>query len=366
MRPLVLILTLFTLLSPAHAAGAAQASSVKPRENIFFFPSLGGHATNGLWNLDIRGWIFHPEKKPVTLTVFRNYLGMDARNMTDEERKIFAERTVPFRTETPAGRVITVAWNGKDFPLEKSSSRGLFSGKLVLNPDDVDHLRPTNAPAGDVWIDFVATLPKNDSRQFAGRALLLEDEGISVISDIDDTIKVTRVHDPRRSLLLTTFVHPYTAAPGMAALYQSWATNSGASFHYVSAGPIQLFQPLQAFVATNGFPEGTFHLRDIQWRKEIFHKSATDLVLYKTGVIAPLLEQFPRRRFVLVGDSGESDPEIYGALARKYPKQIKSIYIRDVTGEPRDSNRYRNAFKEVPGARWKLFRNGFEIKDRLK
>ena len=69
---------------------------------------------------------------------------------------------------------------------------------------------------------------------------------------------------------------------------------------------------------------------------------------------------------MLVGDSGESDPEIYGALALKYPAQIQAIYIRDVTGEPRDSNRYRTAFKEVPPARWKLFRNGFEIKDHLK
>ena len=366
MRPLALLVTLAALWLPPHPSNAGQASTVKARENIFFFPSLGWRATNGLWNLDIRGWVFHPEKRPVTLTLFRNYLGMDARNMTDEERKVFTERTVPFRTDTPADRVVTVGWNGKDFALEKSSSNGRFAGRLVLNSDDVDRLRSTSAYSGDAWIDFVATLPKNDPRQFSGRALLMEDEGISVISDIDDTIKVTQVNDPRRTLLLTTFVHPYTPVPGMAALYQSWATNSGASFHYVSAGPIQLFQPLQAFVATNHFPEGSFHLRDVQWRKELFHKSPNYLVLYKTGVIAPLLDRFPRRHFVLVGDSGESDPEIYGVLARKYPAQIQAIYIRDVTGDPRDSNRYRNAFKEVPPARWKLFQNGFEIKDRLK
>ena len=366
MRPLILLITVSVLLLQPHPGNAAQSSTVKARENIIFFPSLGWRDTNGLWNLDIRGWIFHPEKQPFTQTLFRNYLGIDARHITDEERKVFTERTVPFRTDTPEGRVVDVGWDGKDFPLEKSSSNGQFSGRLVLNPDDIDRLRLTNAFSGDAWIDFVATLPKSDPRQFPGRALLLEDTGISVISDIDDTIKVTQVHDPRRTLLLTTFVHPYIPVPGMAELYQSWATNSGASFHYVSGGPIQLFQPLEAFVATNHFPAGSFHLRAVQWRKELFHQSAPDLELYKTDVITPLLERFPHRRFVLVGDSGESDPEIYGALARKYPRQIQAIYIHDVSGEPRDSNRYRNAFSEVPPARWKLFRNSFEIKDRLK
>ena len=51
---------------------------------------------------------------------------------------------------------------------------------------------------------------------------------------------------------------------------------------------------------------------------------------YKTGVIERILADFPRRRFLLVGDSGEQDPEIYGAIARKHPEQVERIFIRNV------------------------------------
>jgi len=76
---------------------------------------------------------------------------------------------------------------------------------------------------------------------------------------------------------------------------------------------------------------------------------------YKPPVIEELLRQFPKRRFVLVGDSGEKDPEIYGALARKHPSQVIQIFIRDVTGEPPDSARYRKAFRDLPDGLWQVF-----------
>ena len=69
----------------------------------------------------------------------------------------------------------------------------------------------------------------------------------------------------------------------------------------------------------------------------------------------PLIGRFPNRRFVLVGDSGERDPEIYAALARKHPQQIIRVWIRDVTGEPAGAERYEKAFRDLPVESWQVF-----------
>jgi hypothetical protein len=61
------------------------------------------------------------------------------------------------------------------------------------------------------------------------------------------------------------------------------------------------------------------------------------------------------RSLVLVGDSGEIDPEIYGSVARMYPKRIRRIFIRAVKGEKGTEDRFLKAFKDVPREKWMLF-----------
>jgi len=84
---------------------------------------------------------------------------------------------------------------------------------------------------------------------------------------------------------------------------------------------------------------------------------------YKPGVIEPLMKKFPNRRFVFVGDFGERDPEIYGALAREHPQQVAKILIRDVTEEGPEADRFKTAFRELPLSLWKMFREPSEIAD---
>ena len=61
------------------------------------------------------------------------------------------------------------------------------------------------------------------------------------------------------------------------------------------------------------------------------------------------------RTLILVGDSGEHDPEIYGTIARLYPKRVGRIFIRAVKGEKPDDNRFHKAFKDVPREKWLVF-----------
>jgi phosphatidate phosphatase APP1 len=155
-------------------------------------------------------------------------------------------------------------------------------------------------------------------------------------------------------LVRNTFCRPFQPVPGMAALYQSWTLSHGAAFHYVSASPWQLYLPLAALVCSNGFPAGTFHLKQFRVKDDTFFDLFQSPETFKLGAIEPLLARFPRRQFVLVGDSGEQDPEIYADLARRHPAQIRRIHIRDVTGEPADAARYLETFRGLPPALWRV------------
>ena len=132
------------------------------------------------------------------------------------------------------------------------------------------------------------------------------------------------------------------------------AADPAVSFHYVSGGPHQLYPALAAFLQAEDFPQGTVHLRSIDLAAEIF-SAGSDTRPHKLAVIGQLLGDFPGRRFVLVGDSAEQDPEIYGELARVHPDRIAAILIRDVTGEPFDAPRYAAALRGLPDGMVRLF-----------
>jgi phosphatidate phosphatase APP1 len=202
-------------------------------------------------------------------------------------------------------------------------------------------------------------------RQEAAPTLLelVEPTGVSVISDIDDTIKISAIGN-RRELLRNTFCRPTAPVPGMAELYRAWA-EAGVRFHYVSASPWQLFEPLGAFARSNGFPAGVFHLKQVGVTDGTLRRLFDSPEEYKVPIIGELLARFPQRQFILVGDSGEKDPEIYGELARKHPAQVSKILIRKTDGATMTEERLRSAFAGVPREHWQVFEAPEEVRREL-
>jgi phosphatidate phosphatase APP1 len=196
-----------------------------------------------------------------------------------------------------------------------------------------------------------------------GRALLMAPTGVSVISDVDDTIKHTEV-TCRQSLLRNTFLREFLPISGMAEMYQDWAAQ-GAAFHYVSSSPWQLFAPLAEMCETCGFPEGTFHLRNFRLRDHMLRRLFLVRRPVKGVIIKHLIRTFPQRKFVLVGDSGERDPEIYGAMARRFPEQVAGVFIRELAERPMDTRRTLKAFRHVSPRVWALFHHPDQIANRL-
>ncbi|KAI8343523.1 hypothetical protein BC941DRAFT_343222 [Chlamydoabsidia padenii] len=156
---------------------------------------------------------------------------------------------------------------------------------------------------------------------------LIEPTGISIISDIDDTIKETQILHGARKVLANTFFNSCKDISGMAEAYMKWYTQ-GASFHYVSNSPFQLLPFLQDFLNTSQFPPGSMHLRlDGSLMSRLIEVPGRA----KRDSILSIMNDFPLRQFVLVGDSGEIDLEIYTKIALEHPGRILKIFIHDVT-----------------------------------
>jgi phosphatidate phosphatase APP1 len=150
-----------------------------------------------------------------------------------------------------------------------------------------------------------------------------------VVSDIDDTILETGVqrvgHMIRQTLTGSALTR--TAFPGASDLYRDLAAGVNPIF-YVSSSPWNLHAFLVAFLRHRGFPTGPVLLRDLLGTAAGHEQ--------KTGRIGEILDLHPRLPFVLIGDSGEKDPEIYADIVRAYPGRILAVYIREVRLDPGD------------------------------
>lgn len=209
---------------------------------------------------------------------------------------------------------------------------GYFSFEIV----------PTQAVPGG-WQTVDLELP--DSRGEDGQPVRTKAEVIvppptarfGIISDIDDTVLWTNVTNKLNMALMLARSNAHTRKPfkGVAAFYR--ALKQGASGNednpvfYVSSSPWHLFGPLVEFLRVQGIPVGPLLLRELGVR-EVF--KLTSHGNHKLEKIELILSYYPDMQFVLIGDSGEQDPEIYTEVVRRHPKQVKVIYIRNVNPDP--------------------------------
>lgn len=159
-----------------------------------------------------------------------------------------------------------------------------------------------------------------------------------IISDIDDTVLETHVVSKFKMLYHTIFKNAFTrfAFKGVAAWY--WALHKGSDgnkynpIFYVSHSPWNLYDMLNDFMEFNNLPKGVILLRDLTIKAP--NKAALHLG-HKYHQIAQILNTYPNLPFVLIGDSGEKDADIYQAIERAFPNRILAIYIRLVNNPKR-------------------------------
>jgi phosphatidate phosphatase APP1 len=165
-----------------------------------------------------------------------------------------------------------------------------------------------------------------------GRVLVVADgRRLGVVSDIDDTTMVTAVPRPLLAAW-NTFVRHSSArvpVPGMPVLYQGIAAaHPGTPFVYVSTGAWNTAANLQRFLARHAYPAGPLLLTDWGPTNTGWFRSGQD---HKNTSIDRLVRELPDVDWLLVGDDGQHDPEIYTRAARLYPDRVAAVAIRQLT-----------------------------------
>lgn len=161
---------------------------------------------------------------------------------------------------------------------------------------------------------------------------------LGIISDVDDTILVSEVTDKGKLLANALLKNALQreAVPGAARAYQLLAARNplpaATPLFYLSASPRQLNAPIQAFLDHNAFPRGVLITKRVT--NDATSEPIRDQVAYKTAKIEEILARLPHVRFVLVGDDGERDPEIYHEIRKRYPQRVEAVWIRRVHPDP--------------------------------
>lgn len=292
---------------------------------------------------------------PLRLDVYRGFASEDravlrgralenelpARPDTDDGAFANLRRSLRlFESDEVAGVQLTVKFAGVSCDTV-TDSEGYFDVELPMT-----HALPPG------WHPIVVEVRGDDFAQSCGvlgRGQVLvpvPSARFGVISDIDDTILRSHVQNRVRQAYVTLLGNSISrlSYPGTPELYQGLKRASEAGpFFYVSRSAWNVHAVLEAFIERQGFPVGPLLLRDIELLSE--HSSSAP---HKPNEIERILRMYPDTPFVLIGDSGQSDPDTYATLARQHPGRIKSILLRNVSSDRRCRRIDRHLRQQCP------------------
>lgn len=221
---------------------------------------------------------------------------------------------------------LTASFAGMHQEVE-TNDEGYF--EITFKPDT-----PINyKEAGDcVKLKLLERKTDEDETEAEGRLFIPEkDARFGVISDIDDTVLVANATSVlgqiKRSLLQDAVER--SPFPGIASLLQV-LKGSNNPLLYVSSSQWNLYNFLVNFLEAHHIPKGPLFLRDKGNEHESNKKGQ-----HKHDQITRIFRTYPHLSFILIGDSGKDDPEIYREVVRNYPDQVLCVYIQDVTDNGR-------------------------------
>lgn len=168
---------------------------------------------------------------------------------------------------------------------------------------------------------------------------------IGIISDVDDTIKITGV-DSKLKMIKHAFTGNYkTDKPilGSATLYKGilndYKSEGANTVHYVTGSPSHLYDRIQDFMKLNGFPQGSIDLKKLGSRVD---PTPSTTLEYKLSRMRPILQSFPNKKFVMFGDTTQQDTEVYAKLKKEFPNSVVAIYINNVTKQDPSNPRFKD------------------------
>jgi phosphatidate phosphatase APP1 len=181
-------------------------------------------------------------------------------------------------------------------------------------------------------LDFVPThvrILASDKLSATEEVIITASQGISIISDIDDTIKHSAIGSGAREIFRNVFIRDLVdlTIDGVREWYNRMA-EMGVKFHYVSNSPWQLYPVISKYFELAGLPPGSFHLKQYSGMLQGIFEPVAER---KKVTLDKIARDFPERNFILIGDSGEADLEVYTDFVLENPGRVVAVFIRDVT-----------------------------------
>ncbi|TGO21075.1 hypothetical protein BPAE_0244g00060 [Botrytis paeoniae] len=155
---------------------------------------------------------------------------------------------------------------------------------------------------------------------------LVPESGITIISDIDDILRVTKIYEPEEGLL-NSFARPFTQWMNMPDIYANWSrTIPNFHFHYLTTTPEQVTRNYMQFIYDT-YPGGSFDTRPLN-----FSDVSATLSIRKY-LLTKIFETYPNRKFILMADTSNSDVmKDYPEMATDFPGQVQCIFLRNTSG----------------------------------
>jgi hypothetical protein len=161
-------------------------------------------------------------------------------------------------------------------------------------------------------------------------AYLVPPTGFTVISDIDDILRVTKIYNPKEGLL-NSFARNFTPWLNMPEIYANWSTSiPNMHFHYLTTTPEQATRNYMDFIYKT-YPGGSFDTRPLNF------SDVSAVLAIRKFLLQKVFETFPQRKFILVADTSNSDVmEDYPLMATQYPGQVQCIFLRNTSSTDSD------------------------------
>lgn len=235
-----------------------------------------------------------------------------------------------FRTVIIPGAKVQASIDGENYVME-TNEEGYF--ELIIKGD-------FQLQEEQSWLSVKLTLLdqilKNQKEVTVQAKVFIPSKNarFGVISDIDDTIIPTGATRLLEMLKTTFAKNAHSRVPflGISELYSDLRRGASGQdnnpFFYVSSSPWNLFDFLMELLDIHRIPFGPLMLRDIGLsRSELISGSHRAHKLQQIRHIIQVSDPLP---FLLIGDSGQEDPEIYLQIVREFPSRIQMVFIRDV------------------------------------
>ena len=205
-----------------------------------------------------------------------------------------------------------------------------------------------------------------------GKLLVPHSTQFGFISDIDDTVLISHSATKGKRLQVLFTKNPHSRKPfdDVVKHYALLAVTHTIPdipnpFFYVSSSEWNLYNDLAEFFSYNKLPPGVFLLNQVKRWFELWKTGKTKHE-GKMLRIARILATFPKQQFILFGDSSQSDPSIYTAIAAKYPGKIFAIYINNISPHNEAATKQMLAEIEKQGVFTCLYKNNLSAIEHSK